>query len=236
MNPKKLTAILSLVASVTFLLGACAPAATPVTVATSAPVIVSAPTETAATQIVSATVELNTTYDNAIPIEQQLILGTFKLEGTNLAVSKEQAGILIPLYTNHKTIVESMMPAQGAQSDPAAQPQAVSAETQAQTDTIIKDILATMTPEQVKTISDMQITREIAQTIMTEQGITMGGPGQSGEMPGANGQIPQGTPSAGGPNGGAGTPQGDAPNGQQPGGGMIPPELLNALIQLLQTK
>ena len=236
MNPKKLTAILSLVASVTFLLGACAPAATPVTVATSAPVNVSAPTEAAATQIVSATVELNTTYDNAMSIEQQLILGTFKLEGTSLVVSKEQAGILIPLYTNLKTIVESMMPAQGAQSNPVAQPQAVSAETQAQTDTIIKDILATMTPEQVKAISDMQITREIAQTIMTEQGITMGGPGQSGEMPEANGQPPQGTPPAGGPNGSAGAPPSNEANGQQPGGGMIPPELLNALIQLLQTK
>ena len=129
------------------------------------------------------------------------------------------------------------MPAQGAQGDPAsAQPQAVSTETQAQIDTIIKDILAAMTPEQVKAISEMQITREIAQTIMTEKGISMGGPGQGGEMPGANGQPPEGTPPAGGQNGGAGAPPSDGQNGQQPGGGMIPSELINALIELLQTK
>jgi hypothetical protein len=47
-----------------------------------------------------AAVELNTTYENAVSIEQQLMVGAFKLEGTNLAVSKEQANILIPLYTN----------------------------------------------------------------------------------------------------------------------------------------
>jgi hypothetical protein len=169
-------------------------------------------------------------------------LGTLKLEGTDLAISKEQAGILIPLYTNLKTIVESMMPAQGEQGgDPSsAQPQTVNTETQAQVDGIIKNILAAMTPEQINAILEMQITREIAQTIMTEKGISMGGPGQGGEMPagGGNGQPPEGTPPAdGGQTGGGGAPQGDAPDGQQPGGGMmIQPELVNVLIELLQTK
>ncbi len=93
-----------------------------------------------------------------------------------------------------------------------------------------------MTPEQIKAISDMQLTREIAQTIMTEKGISMGGRGQGGEMPGANDQPPEGTPPAGDPNGDAGAPQRDAPDGQQPGGGMIQPELINALLELLQAK
>jgi hypothetical protein len=244
MNSQKLTVILTLVTLTTFLLGACATAAVPATVPTSAPVVESAPTEAVTTAAQAApvsapaAVELNATYENAVSIEQQLILGTFKLEGTNLVVSKEQASTLIPLYTNLKTIMESMMPAQGAQGDPvSAQPQSVGAETQSQIDTIIKDVLATMTPEQVKAISEMQITRETAQAIMTENGISMGGPGQNGEKPGANGQPPAGTPPAGDPNGGAGAPPSDGKNGQQPGdGGMIPAELINALIKLLQTK
>ena len=82
----------------------------------------------------------------------------------------------------------------------------------------------------------MQITREVAQTIMTEKGISMGGRGQGGAMPGTNGQPPEGTPPAAGPNGGAGSPPTDGQKGQQPGGGMIPSELINALVELLQTK
>jgi hypothetical protein len=245
MNSKKLTAILTLVTLTTFLLGACAPAAAPVTVATSAPIVQSAPTAEvsvaaqAAPVSAPAAVELNATYENSVSIEQQLVLGMFKLDGTPLAVSKEQAASLIPLYTNLKTIVESMMPAQGDQGDPAsAQPQTISAETQAQVDEIVKNILAAMTPEQVKAISEMQITREIAQTIMTEKGISMGGGrgGQGGAMPGANGQPPEGTPPAGAQDGGAGAPPSDGQNGKQPGGGMISSELINALIELLQTK
>ena len=239
MNSKKLTTILSLVTLVIFLLGACAPTATPMAVETSAPAIQPAPTEETATQpapvSAPAAVELSTTYENAVSVEQQLILGTLKLEGESLAVSKEQTAVLIPLYTKLKTIVESMIPAQGTQGGPGSQPQAVSAETQAQIDTITKEILAAMTPEQVKAISEMRITREVAQAIMAEKGISMGGPGQGGEMPGANGQPSQGTPPGGGQNGGAGAPQRDAPNGQQPGG-MIPTELISALIQLLQAK
>ncbi len=243
MNSKKLTTTLSLAILTTFLLGACASAVTPTATTASAPIIVSAPTEEVAIKAAPvsapATVELNAAYENAVSIEQQLMLGTFKLESTNLSISKEQAGFLIPLYTNLKTIVESMMPAQGmqgTQGDPAAQPLTVSAETQAQIDAIIKDILKAMTPEQVKAISEMQITREVAQTIMTEKEISMGGQGQGGQTPKANGQPPEGTPPAEGQNGSAGAPQGGAPNGQQPGGGMIQPELISALIQLLQTK
>jgi hypothetical protein len=242
MNRKNLTSILLLVALITLLLGACAPAAAPVAVATSVPIIESVPSEAAtaaqaAPISAAATVELNAEYENAVSIEQQLLLGTFKLEGTNLAVSKEQASVLVPLYTNLKAIMESMMPAQGVQGDPAsAQPQAVNPETQAQVEAAIKDILAVMTPDQVKAISEMTITQEIAQTIMTEKGITMGGPGQGGQMAGAKGQPPEGTPPAGAPSGRAGSPPSDGANAQRPGGRMIQPELIMALIELLQTK
>src|SRR5687768_16117275 len=49
-------------------------------------------------------VELTTAYENAVSIEMQLVLGTIKLEGTELAITKDQAGFLIPLWTNFKTV------------------------------------------------------------------------------------------------------------------------------------
>jgi len=93
-----------------------------------------------------------------------------------------------------------------------------------------------MTPEQVKAIFDMQITREVAQTLMTEKGIKVGGPGPGREISGADGQLPIGTPPIGDRNGSGSARPGDAPNGQQPGFGMISSELIDALIEVLQTK
>ncbi len=82
------------------------------------------------------TVELTTTYENAVSIEMQLLLGTIKLEGTELAITKDQSSFLIPLWTNFKTINQSMMPAQvgmgPGQANSTLQP--VNAETQAQID------------------------------------------------------------------------------------------------------
>jgi hypothetical protein len=151
---------------------------------------------------------------------------------------------LIPLWTNFKTISESMMPAQGdmGQGQPNAtpQPQTFDAEAQAQIAEVIKQIQASMTPEQIKVIAAMQITQEIAQTIMQEQGLVMDNPqqgtGNGGQPP--QGDMPQGTPPAGGlggqPNGDQmGTPPAD---GMQQGMGFIPQELMEVLIQLLEEK
>jgi len=81
-------------------------AATPVAVESSAPVVVSLPTENVEIQdapvSASLAVGLNVTFENAVSIEQQLVLGTLKLEDSDLAVSKEQADILVPLYTKLK--------------------------------------------------------------------------------------------------------------------------------------
>ncbi|MBL8076609.1 MAG: hypothetical protein JNM55_01490 [Anaerolineales bacterium] len=236
---KSIRSTLSLLAlSAAMLLAACATTqlAAPVPAATDPAIAAAVEVPATAVESSAATVELSTTYTGAVSIEQQLILGTFKLEGTSLAVSKEQASILLPLYTNLKTVVESSVPAQGTQGDPGTQPQGLSAENQDQIDGIVEEILAVMTSGQIQSISQMQITRETAQTIMSEQGITMDGPGgqgqQGGAMPEGNGQPPEGTPPVGGPDGGgAGMPEGG-----QPGGGMIPTELIDALIKLLQSK
>lgn len=189
------------------------------------------------TPIASATVELTTDYENAVSIETQLLLGTIKLEGTESTVTTEQAGTLMPLWENFKTASESMMLAQGG--GVAGQPNSTP---QTQMDELVKQIQAAMTLNQIKAIAEMQITQEIVMTTLQEYGITMGGPQQgNGTAPGNGGQPPMGTPPADGiggqppDTGQMGTPPAA---GMQSGMGMgfVSPELIDALIQILEKK
>ncbi len=255
---KKIQAIGCLLIGGVVLLSACAPAVTttPPTTSKSAGITLSTKAATATStatvaQDAATARELNTSYDNAVSIELQLLLGTPKLQGTDLAVTAEQASTLLPLWNNFKTISQSMAPAQG-QADATPQPPSGNSETQAQLTALLKQIQAVMTAEQIKAIAAMKITRETAMTIMQEQGITLGGPqAGNGNDTGNGNPPPQGTPPAGGPgnmggSSGAGAPPNGQPpaDGQQPGngqmpatlagGGMVPPELINVLIQSLE--
>jgi hypothetical protein len=218
-------------------------AATPIAGIVSQKLTATAPTLATATVTSSSTVELNTTYENAASIEMQLLLGTFKLEKTDQAVTKEQASLLLPLWTNLKTLSQSLMPARGGadQGQAKSTPQAptINTEAQAQITELGKQIQAAMTPEQIQAISEMKITQETAKTIMQEQGLTLGGP----QAKGNGGQPPSGTPQAGGPGGGGGQPPADGQgpgDGQmsasQAGGGFMPTELVDTLIKLLEEK
>jgi hypothetical protein len=195
-------------------------------------------------------VELNADYENAVSVAMQLLLGTIKLEGTELAVTTEQAAALTPLWTNFKSLSESMRPSQGGpgQGQPNTTTQPVDSGLQTQLDEIIKQIQSTMTADQIKAIAAMQITQEISQTIMEEKGITMGalqngnGDMNGGGQPPAGGEAPQGEPPAGGPGGGQ---QPDAAQMETPptdggmrrgGMGFIPSELIDALINFLGQK
>lgn len=182
---------------------------------------------------------LDTSYENAVSVEMQLILGTFKLMGTGQAITAEQAAILLPLWTDIQTLTQSAAP---------ADPGAAAPQSQAQIDALIVQVQAAMTADQIQAIDAMQITQESAMTIMQELGLTRGG-GQQPPGGGAGGQPPSGDASgqqppsggAGGqpPSGGAGDQQ---PGGQQPpsggaggpGGNMMQPELMSALIQVLE--
>jgi hypothetical protein len=171
-----------------------------------------APT-TAATQDTSGATALDTSYENAVSVEMQLILGTLNLTG-DLAVTEGQASDLLPLWTDLKTLSMSMGPGQ-AQANATPQPQGADSETQAQVDALVSQIEAAMTPEQIEAIAAMKITQDSAMTIMQAQGLTMGGgsgnPPPSGGQPPSDGQV-------------------TAPPA---GGSMIPPELFDALIQAL---
>jgi hypothetical protein len=195
--------------------------------------------------------QLNDTYENALPVSTQLLIGTFKLEGTDLAVTSEQAGELISLWQ----VLQSL-----SSSDSTAQ---------AEMDALIEQIQETMTPEQIQSIKDMNLTPQDMFTTMQEQGI--GGQdgqnfirpgsenGEGGELPappaGEGGQFfvgpGGGEPGAGGPGGGG--PGGFGGQGLSPdqiataqalreenGGGFrftgAPAPLIEALIQFLQEK
>jgi hypothetical protein len=210
----------------------------------------SSPTE-APTATEMAAVTLNTTYENAVSIEIQLVLGSTKLKGSDNAVTQEQAKTLLPLWTNFKTLSESMKPAQGGQGQANSTPVAADAnqETKTQIEALVTQIQAAMTPEQIQAISEMKITQETVTTSLKELGISATD-GQPGGGTGTGGQRPDGTPPAGGPGGdmgAGGTPPADG--GQQPGGGamstpqagnrpdgggFIPSGLIDALVKLLE--
>lgn len=183
------------------------------------------------------TVQLTTDYPDAVSTEMQLLLGSMKLEGTAQAITAEQASILIPLWTNFKTLSQSMMPTQGDMG----QAQTANTEAQTQTTELAKQIQASMTPEQINAIVSMQITQDSAQIMMQEMGISMSDPqqGGNGNQP-PQGDMPQGTPPAGGPSGQppvGGNQMGTLPaDGMQRDMGFIPQELVDALVQLLEQK
>jgi hypothetical protein len=173
-----------------------------------------------------------------LPLAMELVVGTFKLEGTDNAVTAEQAAKLLPLWQVYKDLSASTSAAQE------------------EIDALAQQIQETMTPEQVQAITDMKLTRrEIFQT-MQDLGIA------SANRPNASG-----TPRPGGNGFGGGAPGGGAPGGGAPGGGQgfnngenlspqqiatfqarrsqnggsgqlnrIPPALYDALIKLLQSK
>jgi hypothetical protein len=188
--------------------------------------------------------KLTDSYENALPVSTQLLIGTFKLEGTDFAVTSEQAKELIPLWQ----VLQSL-----STSDSAAQEEM---------DSLVDQIQETMTPEQIQAIGEMQLTQVDMFAMLQEQGF--GGQGGSGAgedeafpVPpaGEGGQIFVAPDGGGGP----GTGQGGGPGfgggqGLSPeqiataqalraenGGGRFqllgtPAPLIEALIQFLQEK
>lgn len=131
-----------------------------------------------------------------LPIASRLVIGSFKLEETDLPITPEQAADLLPLWQVYQDV---------STSDTAAQEEI---------DALIEQIQETMTSEQMQSIAAMSLTREDMLTFMREQGVQFaGGPGQGNQ---ANGGQPDG----------AEFPQGGAPDiiqggpGGGPGGGL----------------
>lgn len=178
----------------------------------------------------------------------RLLIGTFRLEGTEDAITKEQAAELLPLWKGYRAL---------SQSDTA-----IAAEIEG----LIKQIEETMTPAQRQKIAAMNLSYADLQAIAEERGISLGG--RFGAGPGlmatraaqSGGQSRQGATGApmppGGPGDGAiffGGPMGGQTQGQgvRSGTGLsaeavatlqarastrVPTALLDALIALLQER
>jgi hypothetical protein len=147
----------------------------------------------------------------------ELIVGTFKLEGTENAVTADEAKTLIPLWQAYASL---------SQSDTTAQ---------AELDALIQQIKDTMGTKQTDAIAALKLTQQDAFAFMQENGITMGGgnaanasgtpmPGQdmSGFTPGQGGGG--GTTTGGGSAPSGGMPSGGGPGGNMPSGGGSAPQ------------
>ncbi len=183
------------------------------------------------------TASLTDSYSNAIPVPEQLIIGTFKLEDTDLAVTPETAAQLIPLWQAYSSLTAS---------DSASQ---------LELEALINQIQETMSPDQMQAIVDMKLTRDDIRTALQAQGGAFGPAGGSGQSRGGTpvpgergGGFPGGGPPDGGipgigGGGGFGRGQIATPNPQamatfqaRRANTGASPGLINALIEFLQTK
>lgn len=157
-------------------------------------------------------------YENALPPVGQLMVGIFRLEDTEQAVTAEQAKTLLPLWKAYRNM---------SSNDSASA---------AELESLAEDIEATLTPEQIKAIVAMKLTRQDMTAVMQEQGIELP-TGQFGNLSeeqiaslratrqasGGGGAFPAGGFAGGGP------PPGGFAGGAPPGGQAMDPERLATL-------
>jgi hypothetical protein len=186
----------------------------------------------------------------ALSSQAELLIGTFKLENTDLAVSSDQAAKLLPLWQTLQSLTTSNTAATE------------------EINSVVDQIKSTMTAAQMDKITAMKLTQQDMLSIMSQSGVPINGasttatpmvlnglPSLNGAQGGPGGN---GAPAGGPPAGGAGEPMpggndfaGGGPGtngvaggtsstpqvGRMPGmENQVPPPLLNALIELLQKK
>jgi len=111
-----------------------------------------------------ASATLDTSYEGALPVGSQLALGTLELEGTENAVTPEQAQALLPLW-------------QAIQGG--------SLQAEAEVNAVLKQIEGAMSEDQLAAIAAMQLTYEDMGGWMEEQGLAWGSAQGAGGGPGA---------------------------------------------------
>ena len=166
-----------------------------------------------------------------------LLIGSLKLDGTAQAITPAQAAELLPLWQVYSELTTS---------DTAAQ---------AEKDALVKQIQGTMSAEQMQAIEAMNLTPQDSFSLMQEMGLGRGSSSSSGGSSSTDGGgaafggggMPEGgpPPDMGGDfpgQGGGGTSlsqeqiaTAQASRSQGMGAGFLPPALLNALIEYLQT-
>jgi len=97
---------------------------------------------------------LTETYQDALTIKNQLLLGTLELENTDQAITGEQAKTLLPLWQGYAALTTS---------NTAATEEIASVQDQ---------IVEAMTDEQIKAIASMRLTNAILQEFYVEVGLS----------------------------------------------------------------
>jgi len=98
-----------------------------------------------------------TDYQNALPPVTQLALGIFKLDEVNLALSKEQAAALLPMWKAYRNLTIS--------DTSAAE----------EINGLIAQIQETLSADQVQTIAAMQLTGQDLAQLAQQENISIGG-------------------------------------------------------------
>ena len=101
-----------------------------------------------------AVTELTDTYDDALTLRNQILLGVMRLEGTAQAVTAEQAAELTTLWQAFAVLSDSG----------TAAPE--------ETEAVQNQIIAALTVEQVNAIAAMQLTNAKLQEFYVETGVT----------------------------------------------------------------
>jgi hypothetical protein len=99
---------------------------------------------------------LDDTYTDALSIRSQLVLGTLKLDETDLAVTPAQAAELVPLWQASRNLARS---GTGATEEVNA---------------VLEQIQAEMTPEQLAAIAGFKLTRADNQVMAQALGLSTG--------------------------------------------------------------
>jgi len=130
---------ISLLALAALLLGACGGAAKPQNSASA-----------------SSGTSLDISYENALPVRNQLLLGTLRLDEGAHPLSATQAATLLPLWQGVRGTMNS------------------GAAAQAESDALLKQIEAALTAEQRADIRGWKLTQADLQAWATSQGIAVG--------------------------------------------------------------
>jgi hypothetical protein len=175
------------------------------------------------------------TATNTLSLEEQLLVGTIKLEATGLAVSADQANELLPLWETLQSMASS---GTGAQQE---------------IDAVVSQIESTMSPEQISSITAMNLTRLDLMAAATDTGTSLTASSTAITTNASSVQPQSGTGAPGGGNPptdmGAGMPAStgiqsadqtgttQAVSSQSTGTtDQVSTALINTLVQLLQKK
>ncbi len=189
--------------------------------------------------------------ERPISNQERFILGVFKLEGTDLAITSDQAASLIPLWTSMKEYSQVFQPmpegTPAATSDVSATPEEPVDDSEEIT-ALFDQIEAVLTAEQASAIAALELDQAGVKSFMDEQGIEMPegmglGQNQPDEGTPSADQMPapQGTPAADGQQPETDAQSGQPDQGAQPDGKnenmrAASQNLIDALIELLESK